>query len=259
MSEQHCSKSAGKNPIDMTGKTYGKLKVISYAGYLPGTRVRGWHCVCECGTECIVNGGHLRFGLKKSCGCLYHYESKTRLYRVWAGMKSRCQSKCMGAYKYYGDRGITVCEEWKDDFPAFKAWAMGNGYSEGLSIERKDVNGPYSPQNCCWIPIADQALNTRNTVRVTAFGETHPLTVWAKDSRCVVPRHTLDRRIKQGWDHEKAILTPQRVVHQLTRLDIPEIRAMLASGCLMKDVARKFHVSLSTIMDVKAGRSWSHV
>lgn len=105
-----------------------------------------------------------------------HGKSNTRLYRVWSGMKDRCYNKNCKGYHHYGGRGIVVCDEWKDDFMCFYEWAMANGYDETAprgqyTIERKDNDGPYSPDNCCWATIREQEGNKRNTLRVNAEGE----------------------------------------------------------------------------------------
>lgn len=102
--------------------------------------------------------------------------SNTRLYRVWSGIKNRCYNKNCKEYKHYGGRGITVCSEWKHDFMAFYKWAMASGYDEKAprgkcTIERKENDGPYSPENCRWATIQEQEQNKRNTVRVTHDGE----------------------------------------------------------------------------------------
>lgn len=105
-----------------------------------------------------------------------HGKSNTRLYRVWSGMKDRCYNKNCKGYHHYGGRGIVVCDEWKDDFMCFYEWAMANGYDETAprgqyTIERKDNDGPYSPDNCCWATIQEQERNKRNNIRVEADGE----------------------------------------------------------------------------------------
>lgn len=97
--------------------------------------------------------------------------SNTRLYRIWGSMKARCYTPSHTSYKNYGARGITVCPEWMASFEAFRDWAMATGYDENAprgryTIERKDTNGPYSPDNCCWITIQEQERNKRNTTGV---------------------------------------------------------------------------------------------
>lgn len=105
-----------------------------------------------------------------------HGMSNTRLYRVWSGMKDRCYNKNNPGYHNYGGRGIVVCDEWKHDFMSFYNWAMENGYDETAprgqyTIERKDNDGPYSPENCRWATIQEQEQNKRNTVFVTHGGQ----------------------------------------------------------------------------------------
>lgn len=105
-----------------------------------------------------------------------HGKSNTRLYRVWSGMKDRCYNKNCKGYPHYGGRGIVVCDEWKDDFMSFYSWAMAAGYEETAprgqyTIERKDNDGPYSPDNCCWATIYEQEGNKQTTIRVNVDGE----------------------------------------------------------------------------------------
>jgi len=91
---------------------------------------------------------------------LSHGESRTRIYRIWKGMRERCFNPNRKPYKNYGGRGISVCEEW-NSYLVFKDWAINHGYSDYLSIERIDVNGNYCPENCTWIPLEDQSKNRR--------------------------------------------------------------------------------------------------
>lgn len=95
-------------------------------------------------------------------------------------MKSRCHYPGDTGYKYYGGRGICVCEEWDNSFESFRDWALSNGYDDTLSLDRKDCNGDYCPENCHWIPLKDQKYNKRNSRFITVLGETHLLTEWAR-------------------------------------------------------------------------------
>lgn len=188
--------------LDLTGERYGRLTVIREAEmmrYPSGIPNRTWECQCDCGNVIICNTGRLKSGNTKSCGCLRkeiaakknykHGNSKTKLYRIWAEMKGRCLCKTNKAYKNYGGRGITVCDEWKEDFTAFKTWALSHGYREGLTIERIENDGNYCPDNCKWIPKSEQPKNRRNCHYITFNGETKTLSEWSRelhiDRECV--------------------------------------------------------------------------
>lgn len=171
---------------DLTGKQFGRLKVISRYGSRNGEVI--WNCKCQCGRVAKVSTGKLNFGSVISCGCARsekttqrnetHGMSNTRLYEIWSGMKKRCYNRNSSAYKNYGGRGIKICDEWKNSFENFYDWSLINGYKEDLTIERKDVNGDYCPENCCWITAQDQARNTRKTIYYTLFNMRKPLSEW---------------------------------------------------------------------------------
>ena len=108
-----------------------------------------------------------------------HGGSKTRLYRIWKQMRIRCNCHTNPTYRHYGARGIRICSEWSD-FSAFRDWAVRNGYNDSLTIERKDFNGDYAPDNCEWIPREKQSLNTRNCKRYEHGGEKHTHNEWAR-------------------------------------------------------------------------------
>lgn len=136
-----------------------------------------------------------------------HGESKSRLYRIWYGMKNRCYNEKQDCFDRYGGRGIEICQEWKDDFIKFKEWAESTGYSEKLTLDRIDNNGNYEPSNCKWSIWTDQIENRRCSVDtiITAFGETKSIYKWANDNRCFVTVRVLSYRIRAGWTPEDAI------------------------------------------------------
>lgn len=156
--------------IDLTGQKFGRLTVLERAENKNGY-VR-WKCRCDCGNEKIVMSYQLRKGGTQSCGCLQkertaeahktHGLYHSRLHRTWTGMKARCFNPNLKAFPYYGGRGITVCEEWKNNFQAFYDWAMSNGYEENLTLDRIDNNDNYCPENCRWVTMAKQNANKRS-------------------------------------------------------------------------------------------------
>lgn len=151
---------------------YGRWTVIADKGYNK-SRHKLLLCRCDCGTERIIQESNLKGGRTRSCGCLRkevsttlattHGKSNTRLFRTWMNIRNRCGRSTASDYKYYGGRGITICDEWMRSFEAFYNWAMSNGYHEDLTIDRIDVNGNYEPSNCRWVTMKEQAHNKRNS------------------------------------------------------------------------------------------------
>lgn len=131
-----------------------------------------------------------------------------RLYRIWVEIRARCERKTKDCYERYGGRGIQVCPEWHD-WDSFRLWALANGYQDDLTIERKDVNGNYCPENCMWITRGEQAKNRRTTCKITFNGVTMSAADWARHLG-FKDRHSVLDRIRSGWSVEKALTTPPR-------------------------------------------------
>jgi hypothetical protein len=138
-----------------------------------------------------------------------HGLSKTRLYSIWGGMKTRCDNSKAILYDCYGGRGIKICDEWLI-FENFRDWSLLNGYNEKLTIDRINVDGNYNPDNCRWSDNITQTENKRSSIKldITAFGETKSIYRWLHDKRCVVKFMSLKYRINAGWEPEIAITKP---------------------------------------------------
>lgn len=134
-----------------------------------------------------------------------HGDSKTKLYMAWQNMRARCNRKSAREYSNYGGRGIKVCDEWQKNYEPFKEWALENGYSENLTLDRIDVNGNYEPSNCRWITNKEQQNNRRDNVLYTFNRETKTLAQWSENLGICFK--TLQKRIK-NWGVEKAFTTP---------------------------------------------------
>lgn len=134
------------------------------------------------------------------------YDSKTRLYRIYHGMKRRCYKKNERAYKYYGARGIEICDEWLASFLNFKEWALSHGYTDELTIERIDVNGNYEPGNCKWITRSEQKNNTTQSVWIEINGVKKTIKTWADENG--IPYYTALSRIHRGVDPKLAVTAP---------------------------------------------------
>lgn len=176
-------------------------------------------CKCECGKEVDVLLTNLMRGRTKSCGCLKdrltlersqtHGQSKTRMYRIWAGMLDRCKNPKNKVWKRYGGRGISVCPEWSSFEPFFR-WAKSNGYAKELTLHRDDNDGNYEASNCVWTDKFTQANARSNNRLTTAWGQTKTTANWSRDQRCVVSHEVLQSRVELGWVFEQAMTTPCR-------------------------------------------------
>ena len=165
---------------DLTGKVFSNLVVIKRDE--SKTQYPFWICKCICGEIRSIDARSLRKGGSKSCGCLVnvtHRLSKTDIYNIWAGIKSRCFNKNNAKFKNYGGRGIKLYEPWVNDFKAFYDY-VGNRPGKEYTIDRIDVNGDYCPDNIRWATHITQSNNTRTNVNITFKDETHTIAEWAR-------------------------------------------------------------------------------
>lgn len=190
--------------IDLLGTSWGNLSVIEMKGS-NGNKSIEWLCLCSCGRKIVVDGRRLRNGNTRSCGCLVgkgnhhktHGKTGTRVYNTWRGMLDRCNSPSHILFPKYGKKGITVCERWLS-FENFLA-DMGEP-GEGLSIERKDGNKGYSPDNCIWADLKTQNCNRKGVRMFTHQGVTDSLNGWC--TRTGIPFTTFTRRLAKGVSFE---------------------------------------------------------
>lgn len=176
---------------NISGNRYGRLIAIEPV-YKDKFNQMIWKCKCDCGKETFTTVNRLASGKTKSCGCLAleirknmhrkHGLCYTRINSIYRKMKQRCLCKSGKRYKDYGGRGITICNEWmgEDGFLNFYNWSISHGYNDDLTIDRIDVNGNYSPDNCRWATEKQQNNNTRRNVYLTAKGITKTMAEWGE-------------------------------------------------------------------------------
>lgn len=191
---------------NIEGCRFGRLTVISKSpSEGKGTR---WLCICDCGTQKVILGYRLRIGSVRSCGCLWtdaivkHGKSSTAEYRSWNAMRHRCEDPKCQSFPNYGGRGIKVCRRWSASFPAFLE-DMGNKPNPSLSIERRDNNGDYTPENCYWATDKEQQNNTRWNRRLTHNGQTKTVSEWAEETG--LNPSTIHSRSRRDWPVSKIL------------------------------------------------------
>lgn len=207
----------GRKAKVLTGEVFGRLTAIDRIDdYVSpsGRKMPVWRCECSCGNEVNVMSCHLMSGATQSCGCynqecrvsrIKHGKTKSKLYAVWNSIKGRCRNENNTAYKNYGGRGIQICDEWADDFETFYNWAINNGYSEELTVDRIDVDGNYTPDNCRFVSDVVQANNKRDNKIIKYNGISKTVSEWSKE--CGLKKATLYARLYRGWSFERAITT----------------------------------------------------
>ena len=211
----------------LENQRFGRLTVIKEVGR---TKSGGstWLCKCDCGGEKVISSNGLLHGKTQSCGCIKreqnvemfgtHRDTNNPLWRLWCTVKNRCNNPNNHKYSNYGGRGIKVCPEWETNYPAFREWCVTNGYEKGLTIERKDVNGDYSPANCIFATQKIQQNNRTNNHLITYEGVTKTLSQWAEHLN--MGYKMLEHRINRGWSVEDAFTIPKggkRYAHTSTK------------------------------------------
>lgn len=192
-------------------KRFGRLTVLpccfvediqdSNGKIIPNKRKYILKCKCDCGNYYYTSRMNLLLDKVHSCGCLHSeitaeknrlsstkysdadsqsYSKYNGLYHSWSAMKNRCTSESNVKYKYYGGRGITICDEWSD-YENFKSWALSNGWKEGLTLDRIDSDKNYEPSNCRWVTMKTQQNNKRNNKMLTYKGKTQTLSEWVDE------------------------------------------------------------------------------
>lgn len=199
--------------IDISGSRFGLWTVLKFSGQT-ANKAGLFLCRCDCGVERVVASGRLRNGSSTNCGCharqslgdrvRTHGMHQHRLYKTWVAMRDRCRRTTHTAYPRYGGRGIYVCEQWMS-FPQFVE-DVGSGWDEGLTLDRIDNDGPYSPENCKWSSRKSQSRNRSNTKHLTFGLEMLPVSVWAE--RIGVSPNTIYLRLRKGWTIEQAVTIP---------------------------------------------------
>ena len=196
---------------NIENQKFGKLLVLRMSGKTKSGNIK-WLCQCDCGNQSVVVGSKLRNGSTKSCGCLKFSPiaqgySDTRLYRIWVNMHARCYNEKHDAFKWYGEKGISVCSLWHEFIP-FREWALSNGYDDNLSIDRISSNGNYIPDNCRWQNQKQQMNNVSSNKIILFEGSEYTQSEFA--DKFGLNYHTVRNRIRLGWTLEEIIKTPER-------------------------------------------------
>lgn len=201
---------------DISGQRFDMLVAIERVPTPIGKKGAFWKFRCDCGNE-IIRGLRFTYGSSfHSCGCArkgvdrsnvdwpkkhnLHGLSNTRLYKIYYGMKHRCYNSNNEYFSQYGGKGIKICDEWLNDFVAFYTWAINNGYSDDLTIDRIDNNGNYCPENCRWADVKTQVNNSSKVRYITYCGKTHTLTKWSEISG--IDYHKMASALNYGWSFE---------------------------------------------------------
>lgn len=239
---------------DLSGKKFSRWLVQHRS-----PRAEYWFCICDCGTVKAVRGANLKNGNSKSCGC-YSREiaaaakfkhgmaaggRQTPEYATWARMKDRCENPNATGFERYGGRGISVCDEWRNDFCAFLR-DMGKKPSSRHSIDRIDVNGDYTPGNCRWATPRQQSRNKSDTRMVMYGGSLIPLIDAA--ALAGIGYRTINSRMQKGWTAERAVTEPLNLAYSAAQSRTKKLTRL----------AKEHNISISTVRQ-RMNRGWDEL
>lgn len=252
--------------ISLVGMRVGRLVVLSDGGVFKEGRkipVRMFLCRCDCGNEKVVSGYSLRKTKPtSSCGCIVaelnaercrsratHGKSRTSEYVSWRAMLSRCYNENLSTYRLYGGRGIMVCDRWRNSFENFYA-DMGDKPSSSASLDRKDNDDNYCPENCRWADSYTQAINRSTNNLLEYGGRTMRISEWAEEMGANVS--LLCKRFNRGWSVEEVLSTPPGSSHSPGR----ELISFDGVSLTITEWSKKAGLSVQVLMHrLKAG--WS--
>lgn len=263
------------------GQKFGRLTVIREVEPRfdsKGRKIRMVLCKCDCGNRSTLQLSRLTCGITSSCGCLRlervgslnkRYEKitgqklpdsfsfrETRIYRIWTDMLHRCINP---TEKNYHGKGITVCEEWRSDFFNFYFWAIENGYTDKLTIDRLNSNGNYEPSNCRWATYKQQNNNNCMNKSITYNGETHTVGEWG-DITGIGRDLLYERVIFNHWPIEKAFATPPEQHRKpLTDDEVRDIRKRSSEGVSRRKLADDYNIDISCIHNLLRGATYKNV
>lgn len=237
---------------DLTGQRFGRLTVIGFAGKKNKTTL--WKCQCKCGAFCNVSGGHLKSGHTQSCGCLQkeknraahvkHEMAGTRIYQIWGDMNRRCRDICRNNFERYGGRGITVYEEWRNDFQAFFDYVskLEHFGEESYSLDRINNDGNYEPGNVRWATARAQARNRRSNVIVEYNGQ--PVTLIEAAELSGVSFATLSQRYRKGLRGER-LFAPYKPNKSYKKTELIEYNGVKTT---LKETAKRSGICYATLL-----------
>lgn len=247
------------------GSKFGNLLVLYEVpkGIRKYKHRRCFKCKCICGKETEVSVNHLKDGHTKSCGCMRgeknreintkHGMTGSRIYVIWEHMKDRCFNKRNKSYHRYGERGVTVCDEWSGEngFINFYNWAIKNGYREDLTIDRINNDGNYTPDNCRWATRKEQMNNVNYNVFLELDGEEHTISQWS--DILGIGQDTIQARKKYyNFDDKKALLKPQTCKKKVCITSVDDKSKKVFDSC--RDAAKYINCSPPSITQCAKGK-----